>query len=251
MLRFGSKCSGRFQAGLLIALVLASHAPCFAQGSTDNTPDWFYPEWAATARFNTPVRVLDTDSALGRYSLQRKELGLKDLSRVHGHMCDGLVISFVEIKAALERLFPDGIVDRTDLRAVSKNGSCWVDAVAMITGARINFQTLRIDNAIGDGFIIQRISTGEAYEVRLKPGVFPAEQARLEARIRESRKLGRPVSAADIDRVEVLANDLSRRLLNSPPAEILEVKKLDRYEFRSNDDMGERGDVINKSSPRH
>lgn len=170
---------------------------------------------------------------------------------MHGHMCDGLVISFIQIKAALERLFPDGIVDRTDLRAVSKNGSCWVDTVAMMTGARINFQTLRIDNAIGDGFIIQRISTGEAYEVRLKQGVFPVEQARLETRIRELRKLGQPVSAADIDRVEVMANDLSRRLLNSPAADILDVKKLDRYEFRPNDAIGERGDIINKSAPRN
>lgn len=251
MQRSKAKCSGRLWAGWLIVLACTSHVPCFAQGGTDNTPDWFYPDWAATARFNTPVRVLDTDSALGRYSLKPKELGLKDLARVHGHMCDGLVISFIEIKAALERLFPDGIVDRTDLRAVSKNGSCWVDVVAMMTGARINFQTLRIDNAIGDGFIIQRISTGEAYEVRLKQGVFPVEQARLEAQIRESKKLGQPVSAADIDRVEVMANDLSRRLLNSPAAEVLDVKKLDRYEFRSNDAAGERGDIINKLAPRN
>ena len=166
-------------------------------------------------------------------------------------MCDGLVISFIEIKAALERLFPDGIVDRTDLRAVSQNGSCWVDTVAMMTRARINFQTLRIDNAVSDGFIIQRISMGEAYEVRLKQSVFPVEQARLEARIRELRKLGQPVSAADIDRVEVMANELSRRLLNSPAVDILDVKKLDRYEFRPNDALGERGDIINKTAPRN
>jgi formylmethanofuran dehydrogenase subunit E len=166
-------------------------------------------------------------------------------------MCDGLVISFIEIKAALERLFPDGIVDRTDLRAVSQNGSCWVDTVAMMTRARINFQTLRIDNAVSDGFIIQRISMGEAYEVRLKKSVFPVEQARLEARIRELRKLGQPVSAADIDRVEVMANELSRRLLNSPVVDILDVKKLDRYEFRPNDALGERGDIINKTAPRN
>jgi hypothetical protein len=76
-----------------------------------------------------------------------------------------------------------------------------------MTGARINFQTLRVDNAIGDGFIIQRISTGDANEVQLKQGVFPAEQARLETRIRELRRLGHSVSAADIDRVESLANE--------------------------------------------
>ena len=126
---------------------------------------------------------MDTDSAIGRYSLKTKEIGLKDLARVHGHMCDGLVIAFIEIKAVLHKLFPDGVIDRTDLRADSKNGPCWVDAVSLMTGARINFKTLRIDNDVGDGFIIQRISTGDAYEVHLKTGVFPEEQAVLENNI--------------------------------------------------------------------
>lgn len=120
-----------------------------AEGSTDQSADWFYPEWAARAPYNQPIRVRDTDSALGRHSLKTKEIGLKDLARMHGHLCDGLVIAFVQIKAVLIRLFPDGVVDRTDLRAVSKNGPCWVDAVAFMTGARINFQTLRIDNSSG------------------------------------------------------------------------------------------------------
>ncbi len=148
-------------------------------GISDNTPDWFYPEWAANAAYNKPIVVRDTDSALGRYNLRTKELGIKDLVRIHSHMCDGLVISFVAIKAALNKLYPDGIVDRTDLQVVSKNGPCWVDTAALMTGARINFKTLRIDAAIGNGFILQRISTGEAYQVHLKTDVFPAELAKL------------------------------------------------------------------------
>jgi len=94
-------------------------------GTSDNSPDWFYPEWAADAPNNQPIAVRDTDSALGRYNLQTKQVGLKDVARVHGHMCDGLVIAFVEIKAVLSKLFPDGVVDRTDLQVVSKNGPCW------------------------------------------------------------------------------------------------------------------------------
>jgi hypothetical protein len=47
------------------------------------------------------------------------------------------------------------VVDRTDLRVVSKNGPCWVDAACWLTGARINFQTLRVDASVGDGFIVQ------------------------------------------------------------------------------------------------
>lgn len=221
-----------------------------ADGKTDNSPDWFYPQWAAEAKYNKPIIVKDTDSALGRYSLKIKEVGLKDLARIHGHMCDGLVIAFIEIKAVLEKLFPDGVIDRTDLRAVSKNGPCWVDAVAMMTGARINFQTLRIDNSIGDGFIIQRISTGEAYEVHLKPGVFPEEQTTLEAKIRKLRSEGKPVSAEDIDRFEKMANALSKRLLNTQPDKLLDIKPSSGYKFSATDLFGERGDIINRAMPR-
>jgi len=220
------------------------------QGRTDNSPDWFYPDWAARAKFNYPIRVLDTDSALGRYSLQTKEVGLKDLARFHGHLCDGLVIAFMELRAVLEKLFPDGVVDRTDLRVVSKNGPCIIDAVMYLTGARVNFQTLRIDNSLTEGFIIQRISTGQAYQVYLRPGVFPAEQTALEEAIREKRRKGLIVGAEEIDQVEEMANSLIKKILSAPPEEILETQSVAGYIFRPFDFIGERGDVINKTMPR-
>ncbi len=106
-------------AGLLLGLPPV-------EGQAARAPDPhaqdFYPPWAATARFNTPLSVRDTDGALGRLSLHPKELTLEDVARVHGHLCDGLAIAWVELGAGLRSLFPEGIVDRTDLRAVSKNG---------------------------------------------------------------------------------------------------------------------------------
>jgi formylmethanofuran dehydrogenase subunit E len=220
------------------------------KGKTDNRADWFFPDWAANAPYNKPIVVRDTDSALGRYNLQTKEISVKDLSRMHGHMCDGLVIAFVEIKAVLSKLFPDGIVDRTDLCVVSKNGPCWADTAAFMTGGRINFRTLRIDASIGDGFIIQKVSTGEAYDVHLKPGVFPADQAALEAKIRGLRAEGKPVTAADIDAVEKMGDALSLKLLSTPPEQLLDIKKLEKYKFNFSDLFGNRGDVINKDMPR-
>lgn len=208
--------------------------------------DDFFPRWASAARFNEPVLVRDTQSALGRISANPKEIRLKDLARMHGHLCDGLVISFVELKAALQRLFPDGVVDRTDLRIVSKNGPCWVDAAAWLTGARINFQTLRVDSAVGDGFIVQKISTGEAWEVRLKPGVFPEALAALEKKIRDLRANGQPVDPADVERFEEAANVLIRQLLNTPPADLLSLTERPAYRFHFNDLYGGRGDIINR-----
>lgn len=233
-----------------MGMAAAAGAAPADEGATDETPDWFYPEWAARAPNATPIRVRDTESALGRYALKTKQLGLKDLARFHGHLCDGLVIAFVQIKAALEKLFPDGVVDRTDLRAVAKNGPCWVDAVMAMTGARINFQTLRIDNSVGDGFILQRISTGETWEVRLKPGVFPEAQAALENHIRTLRAAGKPVSAREIDEVERMADETSRKILTLPPSQLLDLKPRPGYVFRAMDLIGERGDVINKTMPR-
>lgn len=237
---------------LSLLLLTITTILCLAQasGKTDNSPDWFYPEWASKAMNSKPIFVLDTDSSLGRYSLKTKEIGLKDLARIHGHMCDGLVVAFVQIKAVLEKLFPNGVVDRTDLRAVSKNGPCWVDAVAFMTGARINFQTLRIDNSIGDGFIIQKISTGEGYKVHLKKGVFPKELAELEGKIRQLRAKGEPVTAADINQVEKMQDALSLRVLTTPPSELLDIEPIPSYKFVPTDFFGQRGDIINKSMPR-
>lgn len=237
----------------LLACCLVSLTPARASGPEipPTTPsNWYYPEWVASSPYNLPVRVLDTDSALGRYSLAPKEIGLQDIVRFHGHLCDGLVIAYVEIRVALGRLFPDGIVDRTDLRAVTKNGPCWVDTVMFMTGARINFQTLRVDNAIGDGFIVQRISTGEAYEVRLKPGVFPENLAALEQQVVAQRQKGEQVSAADIDALETQAAALIRKLLAAAPEEFVTVLARPRYDFKFNDLYGNRRDVINKDMPR-
>ncbi len=237
---------------VLVCLLLTSLPTDASEGKTDNSPDWFYSKAVAEAPYNRPIVVRDTDSTLGSYSLQTKEIGLKDLARAHGHLCDGLVIAFVEIRAALAKLFPDGVADRTDLRAVSKNGPCWIDAAALMTGARINFKTLRVD-AIGDGFIVQRISTGAAYDAHLKPGVFPDNQAALESKIRKLRSEGKPVAAKYIDAVEDMAQALNLKLLSTPPDQLIDIKALEDYRFIPNetvDVFGARGDIINKDMPR-
>ena len=72
-----------------LGMTAAAGAASADEGATDETPDWFYPEWAARAPNATPIRVRDTESALGRYALKTKQLGLKDLARFHGHYYGG------------------------------------------------------------------------------------------------------------------------------------------------------------------
>ncbi len=206
----------------------------------------YFPLWAKFSKNNLPIQVLDTNSSLGRYSSYTKQIKLEDLAKIHGHLCDGLVISFVELNAVLNKLFPNGVVDRTDLRVVSKNGPCWVDASSMLTGARINFGTLSIDKSVGNGFIVQKISTGETYQVKLKDTVFPEDLANLETKIKSEAKEGKKVSDADIKQLETLANKLSQKVLNSNADDIIEIKKLDNYKFKQNIQVNPRSDVINK-----
>lgn len=206
----------------------------------------YFPLWAKFSKNNTPIEVLDTNSSLGRYSSYTKKLGLEDLALIHGHLCDGLVISFVELKEVLKKLFPDGVIDRTDLRVVSKNGPCWIDAAVMMTGARINFGTLSIDKSVGNGFIVQKISTGETYQVKLKDGVFSADLVALEAKIKSEAKAGKKVSDTDIQKLETMANELSKKVLATEPDKLMEIKKLENYKFRQNIEVGIRTDVLNK-----
>ncbi|HFU74206.1 MAG TPA: hypothetical protein ENK65_01485 [Helicobacteraceae bacterium] len=219
--------------------------------SAESYETWYYPKWAATDTYNKPLTVKDTDSALGRYNVKTKTIDLKTLTIAHGHLCDGLTIAYVELSAVLHKLFPDGIIDRTDLRVVSKNSPCLVDAAALTTGARINFKTLNIDNSVGLGYIVQRISTGETYTVHLKEGVFPLEQATFEHHIRDLRKQGKPVDAKSIDKAELMANNLIKKMLNTNPKTLLDIDELSDYHFDfSTSDFGSRSDIINKEMPR-
>ena len=248
-----SRPGHRFAARLVVLFVVASLGAAQASLAQQRVQEEdFYPAWAAHARYLQPLMVLDTDSALGRRNLHPKPITLKDMARMHGHLCDGLVTAWVELSAALRQLFPDGVVDRTDVRTVSKNGPCWADAGAWMTGARINQGTLILENSVGDGFIVQRISTGAAVRVSLRPGVYPANLATLEQSIRSRRARGEAVAPADIDRFERDANEYSRKLLNTPPDRALLVERLTGYHFpdRSQNPLAPRSDIINRDAPR-
>jgi hypothetical protein len=54
-----------------------------------------------------------------------------------------------------------------------------------------------------------------------------------------------------IDQVEKMADDLSKKLLNTPPEELLDIEKMDDYEFKFQfASPGNRGDIINKDIRR-
>lgn len=216
---------------------------------------WYLPTSLATAPNNIILKVRDTDSALGRYNDSDcvKDISMEDIVKLHGHLCDGLVFSYLQIAAALQKLFPDGIVDRTDLRGACKNSPCMVDTLAYLTGARINFKTLKIDPSLGASHIVQKISTGETYKVELAPGIFPKDLKKLEGQIRFKVLKRDRVTPQEIDDVEDLANNFIDTMLNTPLEKLVSVKKLQNYTFEpvSNVEVfGNRGDIVNKHVPK-
>ena len=212
----------------------------------DRTPTWYAMDWVLNSRYSPVFEVLDTESALGRYAPMTKTITLKDLVKFHGHPCDGLIQAACALKLALDRLFPDGVIDRTDLRILTSDSPCYVDAAAYLTGGRINFGTLEIDNSLGTSWIVQVISTGKAVKVSRRPGVFPKDLQALENKIKAGK--GTP---EDITRCRDLEWAFSRSLLSRPLEDSFEVKVLDHFKWpgSSYKKAGKRGDIRFKNAP--
>ncbi|MCL6564648.1 MAG: formylmethanofuran dehydrogenase subunit E family protein, partial [Firmicutes bacterium] len=148
----------------------------------DSAPDWFWPSWAAEARL-PQFHLRDTKSSHGRYAQDIKVITGKDLVKFHGHACDGLFRAMLALEQGLAALFPDRMIDRTDLRVRSHNSPCLGDVAAYLTGGRIRFNTQDVEHRSGVWFVLQRISTEQAVEVHELPGVYPPELAAEEARL--------------------------------------------------------------------
>jgi len=112
-----------------------------------------------------------TDGADGRYFTQAMAFGMKDIVRFHGHSCEHLYYAAAICRLICNKLFPNGVVDRTLLRCVCGKQPCAIDAVAYITGGRLQYGTLRIEPDLGHTIVLQRIDTGETWMGAWKDGV--------------------------------------------------------------------------------
>ncbi len=221
------------------------------ESTTLNIDDAFYEKSVKNAPNAKPILVKDTDSAMGRYNLHAKKLDIKILARAHGHLCDGLVLAYVELANTLPKLFSDGIVDRTDLRVVTKNSPCLVDTSALMSGARINHRTLSLNNSLGGNFIVQKISTGKAYQVSLADKSFLKKLKAKEKEIKDKRKQHKRVTPKDIDEVEALAFSAMQYMINTEPKKLLKITPLKNYNYKFNiEQIGSRSDIVNKNVGR-
>lgn len=131
----------------------------------------------------------------------------------------------IGLKVALDALFLDGIVDRTDLLIVSNNSACGGDVAVYLTGARTRFGSHVIDTSLAGGeFVVRKASTGDTVHVWLNPAVYPEE---IKAQTRKI--LSDDFVPEDIDLFGQLQWDYARRLVNMPLRESFMLEWLADY----------------------
>ena len=187
--------------------------------------DDFIPNWLKEAPHAPVFRVRDTLHKYGRYDPRPKVITAADLIKFHGHLCGGLMEAAAALRAAFNVLFPEDVIDRTDLEIVGNNSACGGDVAAYLTGARVRFGSQVIDPALKGGeFYVRRVSTGEIVHVRLREEVYPHE---VKAQMR--RVLSDERAPADMDRFGELQWAYARRLCEMPPEAAFLVERIGEY----------------------
>lgn len=224
------------------AILLGSCGSLRAQEAT-----WSAPDWLMTGSYTPEFVVRDTDNKYGRYDDALKVVTLEDLIRFHGHFCGGLVEASGALRVAFDRLFPDGIIDRTDLRVAAKNSACGGDVAAYLTGARTHFGTYMIDQLLTESeFVVQQVSTGRSVRVRVRPEAYPNE-VRTQMRKIESGEF----TPADIDLFQTLQWDYAKRIVSRPLEETFVLVEDQPYAWPrpACSDFGTRTDNDYKAVP--
>ncbi|SHL08099.1 formylmethanofuran dehydrogenase subunit E family protein [Alicyclobacillus tolerans] len=209
---------------------------------------WYWSVNAQTAPYLPVFRVRDTESSHGRYAKGIKQIHGIDLVRFHGHPCDGLFRGMYAMSLALQSIFPDGVVDRTDLRFLSRNSPCLGDVGAYLTGGRVRFGTQDVLNRPGVWYIVQRISTGQTVEVTEQEGFFSKEIMDLESRL---PTLSGDEQAQGVSELKQMQDEwLNTHLFPSRPEEHYTVREIE-WDWLDvpYDNKGKRTDVLYKNVP--
>jgi formylmethanofuran dehydrogenase subunit E len=157
------------------------------------------------------------------------------------------VESAASLRVAFDLLFPDKIIDRTDLRIGSNNSACGGDVAAYLTGARARFNTHVIDNSLTESeFYVQQVSTGKTVHVKLNPAVYPKEVKTQMKKIESGT-----FELKDIDLFQELQWAYAKRMVSRPLAESFITKEVKDYKWPEGSckDLGKRKDNDYKNVP--
>jgi formylmethanofuran dehydrogenase subunit E len=209
--------------------------------------DWWSPDWLTKSPYSPSFEVRDTVNKYGRYADTTKTITLSDLIKFHGHFCGGLVESAGALKVAFDKLFSDGVVDRTDLRIASNNSACGGDVASYLTGARTRFASHVIDPKLTESeFVVQQVSTGKTVRVRVNPEAYPTE-VRVQMRKIESGNF----KPEDIDLFQELQWAYAKKIVTRPLSETFTLLESATYTWPEPPckDLGTRKDNAYKAVP--
>jgi formylmethanofuran dehydrogenase subunit E len=199
---------------LIVAGAVAGE-PSYIQGESifietgveapDRNPTWYA---SMVAKPYAPVfEMLATQGTQGRYYPYTYPVTLKDLVRFHGHDCEGTTTAANAAWMAFKILFPDGIIDRSVLSGISGPSPCWSDAVAFLTGARLQYGNLGFfkDKRYNHAIILYREDTKVAVLATWKEGInnIPGEPVMLPGKITWMPK----VTMKDVEALKAVVKD--------------------------------------------
>lgn len=199
---------------------------------------------ACSSNKHISFKTIDTDFSKGRLTHQQT-ISLNDLEKFHGHLCDGLVVGALAMQQALNELYPNQPIDRTNLRIVSKPSPCLTDVAIYLTGGRYQFNTFYVDTAFNGLYIVQRIDNNQAVSVSLNKGVKPTAIDSLGTLATQQKLL-----PCDIDHLKELEDNFTKQLYKSEPSKIFTVKRLDTFTWQPNTKSTFiKTDILNKQQP--
>lgn len=192
----------------------------------------------------TYIKTIDTDFSKGRLK-NIQNITLQDAVKLHGHLCDGLVVGFVGLKEGLYQLYPNKIIDRTNTRIVSRSSPCLTDIAIFMTGGRYQYNTFYVSDSIPFLFVVQRIDNQKTYGIKLKNGIKPKAIDSL-----GSLAIKGELSPCGIDSLKLLEEKFSKYILSHNAQDIFDIQVINNFQWKPiliNNFF--KTDVLNKNLP--
>lgn len=187
------------------------------------------------------IRVNDTDFSKGRLGYLQN-IKLKDISKFHGHLCDGLAEGFIAINLGLQQLYPDGVIDRTNTRIVSKSSPCLTDVAIYVSGGRYQYNTFYVDDSIEGMYIVQRMDNLKTVIIKRNPNVKPAIIDEM-----GNKAIAGNLSECELNELKKLESDYLNFLLKSNPIDLFSIQEITNFEWNPKYETYIKTDVLNKN----
>ncbi|MFO7986386.1 MAG: twin-arginine translocation signal domain-containing protein [Desulfatiglandaceae bacterium] len=96
------------------------HPPKFTYRGTDTTDrtPTFYAPLMEECPYLPEFQSIFTEGTAGQYFKYTLSFGMKDIIRFHGHSCEALYYTAAICRLICDKMFPDGVADRTLLRGI-------------------------------------------------------------------------------------------------------------------------------------